>query len=393
MGNSQIRIWYRESSKYSASLAKKLIMQHAIEDLRVPLAASPFKHERKQISHQDPLPTYAFYPFFCEHTCASEEKSGFRLRRVGKWFGEESRLVSHVNSGDSTHDFIAIVGNHADAREQLLAQAGTFDRGQALSITATPGHVVLSSRGSSAFTLAPPLEGQKNFSEIMDWVREQSPSTEFILSAPVLFWQAPDYDQPWRRRLVYETTPAPTGRTQILICEYTPEHSKGVPAEVEGDPIKIKNTSTPVLRGGSVTRLDVLMPDDTRDLRLTLTYDNELAEASWPHELSKLVGNKTPSPMSDAPLVLEHENQQYILKEDTFFQSSISSVESEAIPVNVTSERRFDHQSSESYLTYEINCSDLFSDVAWKTFWSRCEKATQDKSAPLLDEVHYQELQ
>lgn len=54
--------------------------------------------------------------------------------------------------------------------------------------------------------------------------------------------------------------------------------------------------------------------------------------------------------------MLEHERQHYILKEDFFIQSNSFPVnaKSEDIPINVTSERRFDPQSSESYLSYEV---------------------------------------
>lgn len=108
---------------------------------------------------------------------------------------------------------------------------------------------------------------------------------------------------------MYETIPSPTEQTQILVCEYTPEKSD-VPVEAEVDPVKVENLPEPVIRGGLVTRLDVLMPDEyvlyilsipmryslvssSRDLRLTLTNDIRLPEPSWPTELLDLISNRT----------------------------------------------------------------------------------------------------
>lgn len=97
----------------------------------------------------------------------------------------------------------------------------------------------------------------------------------------------------------------------------------------------------------------------------------------------------------ETPLVLEHETRQYVLKEDTFFQSTVSPIEPQGHLVSTTRERRLDHQSSEPYISYEVSyilefvafrsespqvhCSDLSSDAAWKIFWDRCENVVQDK--------------
>lgn len=75
-----------------------------------------------------------------------------------------------------------------------------------------------------------------------------------LLSPPVSFWQAPDFGQPWRRRLVYETT----GQTHILVFEYTSQ--KGIQAE--DDRIDCGVIPGPTLRGGAVVRLDMFMPDE-----------------------------------------------------------------------------------------------------------------------------------
>ncbi|KAJ3570250.1 hypothetical protein NP233_g4528 [Leucocoprinus birnbaumii] len=374
MPGGKIRIWYRESSQNSVTLAKKLLMQHAIEDVRVPLAISPLNIEMTQLvqERQDSAPTYAFYPYF-----------------FGKWFGGETRVFSHISNDGPTHNFVAQFGDYADAREQLLTQAGPSNPGEVTSVTATFGHVVVGSQDSSVFSLAPPLEGQKNIGELMDWMRARNPSTEFIQNAPIRDWQAPKSDQPWKRRLVYESIPDSMGQTHSLICEYTPGNPKDVVAGDEGEPINDQVSPAPVLRGGLVVRADVLMPDDSRDLRLALVRDSEIAISAWPHKLSELIENITISPAPDAPLVLEHEGKQYILKEDTLVQSNVLSIGSENLPVNITSERRSKHQSSESYLSYEISCPDL-SDAAWKVFWGRCEKVVQDGSAPPPNEIYDQ---
>ncbi|KXN89928.1 hypothetical protein AN958_04932 [Leucoagaricus sp. SymC.cos] len=325
LSGGKVRIWYRASSTDSLSLAKQLIMQHSIEDNEVPLAASPSRSQNDNAANDASSATYAFYPFFCESSRGLGQKSHFRLRRVGKWFGEEDTLVSDISNA-TIHEFIATNGL---------------------------GHVVLKSQDSSVFSLAPPLEGQKKFSEVLDWVHKQRPSTEFVPGAPMRFWQVPNSHLPWRRRVVYETMSSSEEPAQILVCEYTPENPEGVAVESEVDLYEAGPSLVPVLRGGPVARLDVLMPDDASDLRLTLINDLKLPEPSWPAELSDLIQKSALPFRSDAPLMFEHEKQQYILKEDFFFQSNSLLINPEDPSVHATSERRYKPQTSESYLSYE----------------------------------------
>lgn len=87
-------------------------------------------------------------------------------------------------------------------------------------------------------------------------------------------WQAPDSTREWKHRLVYETMPNSLEQSQILICEYTPENSlRCAPAEAEADSTEPKETPKPVLRGGPVGRLDVLMPDESVILLLSFPRD------------------------------------------------------------------------------------------------------------------------
>jgi len=240
--------------------------------------------------------------------------------------------------------------------------------------------------------LVPPLEGQKPLNEVIEWVQEHCPNTRFTRGAPTRFCQAPKSTQQWRRRLVYETIPGPTEQAHILICEYTPQGLVGDVSIIPSQPpeIEVSEVPEPTLRSGLVTRLDLSMPDDARDLRLTLMNYNVIPTISWPDVLSKCIdNNSSPGTPDEAPLVIEHERKQYILKEDFFVQSDALPVKGEDPTVVSISERRFDPQSEESHLAFEISCADINSDDSWGTFWSKCLNVVQDRSAPHLSEARH----
>ncbi|KAF9452673.1 hypothetical protein P691DRAFT_803792 [Macrolepiota fuliginosa MF-IS2] len=387
--DGKIRIWYRESSKDSPSRAKRLLMQHVIDGVRVPLSISPIRNEYS-LSPLDRIPTYALYPFFCEPTNGPPGNKGrFRLRRVGKWFGEEDSIISPTDNSVS-RDYVATTRKYDNAREQLFGQLIKTDQDHRFSVSAIPGHVVLNSQGSQSVSLAPPLEGQKRFTEVVDWVREHNPGTEFIRRAPMRFWQAPESGQRWKRRLVYETIPGSMEQACVMICEYTPERpGENIPIETEAGSAEPEKTIEPILRSGPMTRLDVSMPDDARDLRLILTCDNVIPEASWPIELLRYVQSNTSSLVFDeVPSMFEHGKKKYILKEDFYVQSNTLPVTTKGSVIHVVSERRFDPQSDESYLTYEVHCADTISDDSWHAFWSKCEEIVQDTSPLPAEENH-----
>jgi len=176
-----------------------------------------------------------------------------------------------------------------------------------------------------------------------------------------------------------------------MICEYTPERpGENIPIETEVDPASFEKVLEPILRSGPMTRLDVSMPDDARDLRLILTCDDIIPKALWPTELLQYVQSGTSSPvLGEVPSMFEHEKKKYILKEDFYVQSNTLPVTAEGSVIHVVSERRFDPQSDESYLTYEIHCTDVISDDSWHTFWSKCEEIVQDIPSPPADENHF----
>ncbi len=68
------------------------------------------------------------------------------------------------------------------------------------------------------------------------------------------------------------------------------------------------------------------------------------------------------------PLTFEHEDKQYILKEDFYVQSDTLPVKGEDLAVTIVSERRFDPQNEESYLTYEVSCYFLHEATLFVTF-------------------------
>ncbi|EKM83793.1 hypothetical protein AGABI1DRAFT_124120 [Agaricus bisporus var. burnettii JB137-S8] len=390
--DGRVRIWYRESLKESSSMAKRLIMQQCIEGVKVPLVASSV-----QSSHYPDHPdTYALYPFFSVMPNVSlGRKVNFRLRRVGNWLGDEETAVFNDNDENTRSYFTSSgSGEYGNAREQLLSQVNSGS-GQdcQFSVTATAGHIIFSPRESQS-SLMPPLEGKKSFDEVMNWMREKGPNTRFFAGAPMRCWQAPDPTQEWKRRLVFVAVSALKEQEKVLICEFHPGNPlRPTPAEVE---VEERELPKPTLRGGLLRRLDVLMPDDPRDIRLTLTDNKAIPETLWPADLLEYVNESMISPASsEVPLMLEFGSKKYILKEDFYTQSNASPVEDGSVDVSAISERRFNPQNEESSLSFEVKCGNISSDASWTSFWQKCEDIVHDRaeSLPRADNLYQEQEQ
>lgn len=59
----------------------------------------------------------------------------------------------------------------------------------------------------------------------------------------------------------------------------------------------------------------------------------------------------------EVPLMFEYESKKYILREDFYIQSNALPVKDELVPVSAVSERRFNSQNGESFLSYEVSHS------------------------------------
>ncbi|KAF8078516.1 hypothetical protein FPV67DRAFT_1663244 [Lyophyllum atratum] len=298
MGQGLIRISHRREGDRAAHYAKRLTIQAAVNVTQeIPtLVCPPYVGSLSTMPQSlSPPSIYALYPFLSSRSGPSVIEPGnlFRVRRVGDWLRStlsgRPRDAGHLAEGGILMNFY---GEPVDLRQSLLSHVAAISHDQISSrITASFGHVLVSSASSQDSSITPPLRGTSELLTILGWLRSQTSDRCFIPRIPPQMINSPPMQQRLIHRLVYHSFPIKESEdfraTKVLNFElvlellnpsapnlsinHSENHSRG------SYPIDRDVNLEPTCSTGSFSHLDLMMPD-----RFVLLESTVTPVSQWP---------------------------------------------------------------------------------------------------------------
>ncbi|KAG6911886.1 hypothetical protein DXG01_000133 [Tephrocybe rancida] len=281
-GAGLIRLTYKDGDESSTLFAKRHTLRAATE-VRTSIPALIYSTQTQlkptlgQVltSH----PTYSFYPFLPSQPQVQTpwQHSLFRVRRVEDWLrsgmNDDRQTVSRLAEGAPATHFS---GNPVDLRQALFAPFGglhTDERPLQTRITASFGHLLVSSGSSAQPSIKPPLSGPQDLSKVLEWFQDKESKRIFVSSLPHSLINCAPTKQRLIHRLVYRTS-STTNETaeeflkfELVLDVVTPSApNNNALTRLESFPndniSSFEDVSVaPICWAESSSRLDILLPD------------------------------------------------------------------------------------------------------------------------------------
>ncbi|KAJ6503426.1 hypothetical protein C8R47DRAFT_1106099 [Mycena vitilis] len=387
-GQNKVRVSYVKNNPRAALVAKRLAARAVCEEneskptqsfFHVPPSApspspvSPFVHE------------YALYPFLTPRSLPwTVSASGvFRVRRVEDWLSagssEDPKKTGGLTSGRG--HMVTRQQETTDLRTLLLADYSAHPS-SLRTVTASIGHILLTSPPGQQASLIPPkeLQGQWKLPHLLNWMDEKAAPTAFSPTLPPLLLHSRPVRSKVLHRLTYEA--ANTGddspaRKTLKVELVLPRALKD--SEDMSDP------SEPVFHSkcwsGQKVDLDVMMPDRPADIRFSILDSVLLPADQWPAILEEHISNlrafllyqDRDASQPETPLTLVHEGVAYVLHSSSTVRQNVETTQSESPTVRLVTENSLDLEGDQKSASCQVICEDIQSTTDWKVFLSHCD--------------------
>ncbi|KAG9314451.1 hypothetical protein JVU11DRAFT_5248 [Chiua virens] len=206
----KVRICAKDPSDIAA--AKRLVLRPSLEAGARPSTVcydAPGKARDSPIKLSE-LPRYSVFPFVIPGSFPWTMHTGgtFRLRRVAEWLGVDSYENIDATGGlvDNPHRLLDLNQSRAQLT-RLVCPTFPDDSYRQRSITATLGHILMSSGDSSTGTIFPPLRGNVPLLDVLKWVKISGKPLTFVPSAPPVMTTIKISKRRHLHRLIYRTLP------------------------------------------------------------------------------------------------------------------------------------------------------------------------------------------
>ncbi|KAJ6575225.1 hypothetical protein B0H19DRAFT_1127757 [Mycena capillaripes] len=409
-GENKIRVSFNKNNSRTALVAKRLAARAVCEDngsnqtqtlfylppsAPSPSPISPFLHD------------YALYPFLSPRSLPwTVNTSGvFRVRRVEKWLSsggsEDLKKTGGLLMGRG--HLVTTQQQETDLRTMLLGDSDSPSSSRV--VTASIGHILLSSPSGREVSLAPPLplQGQWKLSHLLGWMEQQSASTVFSPTLPTILINSRPVQPRILHRLVYHAGNNTQADRKILKVELVLPRSVKETASLPDPSNESSALEEPTFHAkcwsGQEVDIDVLMPDRPADIRFSILESIVLPGDQWPTILEEYISNlrafltyqDREASQPETPLTFVHQGAIYVLHSSSTVRQNTEPTETaDPSSVQLVTESSLDLEGDQKFASCQVICNDLESETSWNSFLRYCDSMstsaapTMPRTAPVL---------
>ncbi|KAJ7181769.1 hypothetical protein C8R43DRAFT_280885 [Mycena crocata] len=384
-GPGKVRIVFSSNNPRTALVAQRLATRAVCEgndDTRL------FLHLPPSVPSSSPLPpsaifphSYSLYPFLSPRSLPWTVSAGgvFRLRRVEDWLSTGASEDLQKTGGLLMGRGRTVTQQQQDVDLRTLLEENSPESSSSTSrvLTASIGHILVTTPSSNQITILPPLAGHHKLPHILEWIEKQTEPTLFTPTLPTALLSLQPNHHRMLHRLIYRALQSANDAPKTIRMEL--DIPRSVPANEDA------GLAEPVLRPrcwvGKNIDLDVMMPDRPADIRFSIFDSVYLSPQEMPSTLEEyatdlqafLSYQDRDASQPETPLTVVHEGLTYILLSSSTVRQNMEEDTGASRPVRVVTESILDLEGDQKSASCQVICEDVVTDAAWKSFMGHCD--------------------